>query len=617
MSNIIMNKNQKPNNNINNSFKKNNKKNEIKQNTIDALTELLSKTKNEGGNLNKPKIQKNNIVLVQNNSSKNLSNNNNKNYFSHTSSSQSKKRFSHSEMSINTNENLNNKSNNSYYILNKSNNRMINKNQNDFEKEIELSYSTSYNNYLKKNNSNKENNSNNNLNNNNKENTGNNLNNNNNKEEDYILNYGERLYHKGLKLKEKTNDRIEQLRTEKDSKNKNIYTFKPKINNISYTALTNRYNNKLSYNDEDNILNYKEYLENKIEYLKEKYENKNEYNFTPRINKKSIRIDRNKNLNSNFKSPRYEKLYSNCKKKELNLNNLSNKIYDKNKLFKPKINNYNSDLINLKFNERQNAYKSKSIEKKKKIKDLIENNIDEHTGQKFFSPMINSNYGRKNQNNFNVFHNLYTDFKKTELNKKNLENQIKNKENTIFIYLNNTSNKIYEKQKIKSFEKIFKLLDKDEDGIISKFNINIENLPKNIVVIFQPIFEELKQDNETLTQKEFLFASSKLFDILNFVQKREIIHFGMNKRKKIEEKKYTFIPQINKEYEDNYNITKKDIEEKENYLIDNENYENENNENNNNEKENNENKNYEKNNNENNNENYSIENGNNENSENE
>ena len=245
----------------------------------------------------------------------------------------------------------------------------------------------------------------------------------------------------------------------------------------------------------------------------------------------------------------------------------------------------------------------------------MENNIDEQTGQKFFSPIINSNYERKNQNNFNVFNNLYTDFKKTELNKKHLENEIKNKENTIFIYLNNNSNEIYEKQKIKSFEKIFKLLDKDEDGIISKFNINIENLPKNISLIFQPIFEELKQDNETLTQKEFLFASSKLFDILNFVQKREIIHFGMNKRKKFEEKKYTFIPQINKDYEDNYNITKREIEDKENYLIDNENNENENNENKNNENDNNEN--YENNNNENNNENYSVENGNNENSENE
>ncbi len=56
----------------------------------------------------------------------------------------------------------------------------------------------------------------------------------------------------------------------------------------------------------------------------------------------------------------------------------------------------------------------------------MENNIDEQTGQKFFSPIINSNYERKNQNNFNVFNNLYTDFKKTEINKKNLQNQIKN-----------------------------------------------------------------------------------------------------------------------------------------------------------------------------------------------
>ena len=598
--NIINNQNQ--NNNINNSFKQNNKKNNIKQNTIDALTELLSTSKNEKDNLNKTKISNNKILLEQNNKYKNVSNNKNKHYLSHTTSSQSKKRFSHSEMSINTNDNLNNKSNYSYNILKKPNNNILNNNKNDFEKEIELSYSQSYNNSninnLKKNN--KKNISNNNLNNENKDNKRNNLNNKN-KEEDYILNYGERLYHKGLKLKEKTNDRIEKLRTRINKKNKKIYTFKPKINSISYTALTNRYNNKLSYNDEDNILNYKEYLDNKIEYLKEKYENKKEYIFTPRINKNSIIMDRNKNLNNNFKSPRYEKLYSYYKKKELNLNNLSNKIYDKKKLFKPKINNYNSDLINLQFNERQNAYKSKSIEKKKKIKDLIENNIDEHTGQKFFSPIINSNYERKNQNNFNVFNNLYTDFKKTELNKKNLENEIKNKENTIFIYLNNNSNEIYEKQKIKSFEKIFKLLDKDEDGIISKFNINIENLPKNISLIFQPIFEELKQDNETLTQKEFLFASSKLFDILNFVQKREIINFGMKKRKKIEEKKYTFMPEINKDYEENYNIIKRDIDNNNNYLIENEKNENDNNNNNENNNE----------------ENYSVENGNKENNENE
>ena len=71
INNKIINQNQKPNNNINNSFKKNNKKNEIKQNTIDALTELLSTSKNEKDNLNKTKISNNKILLEQNNKYKN------------------------------------------------------------------------------------------------------------------------------------------------------------------------------------------------------------------------------------------------------------------------------------------------------------------------------------------------------------------------------------------------------------------------------------------------------------------------------------------------------------------------------------------------------------------
>ena len=251
------------------------------------------------------------------------------------------------------------------------------------------------------------------------------------------------------------------------------------------------------------------------------------------------------------------------------------------------------------------------LREKKKLKDLIENQIDEHTGQKFFSPVINNNYERKYTNNFNIFSNLYTDYQKNELNKKNLAEQIKREENSTYVYINNNSNEIYEKQKIKSFEKIFKLLDKDQDGIISKFHINNENLPKNINKIFQPIIDELKQDNETLTEKEFVFASDKLFDILNFMQKREIIDFGMNKRKKnFEENKFTFMPKINKDYEEYNNITKRNVDEKDKYLV----------EKNENEKENeNDNDNEENNNNEEqkNSEDYSVENGHNENVENE
>ena len=93
------------------------------------------------------------------------------------------------------------------------------------------------------------------------------------------------------------------------------------------------------------------------------------------------------------------------------------------------------------------------------------------------------------------------------------------------------------------------------------------------------------------------------------MQKREIIDFGMNKRKKnFEENKFTFMPKINKDYDEHNNITKRNVDEKDKYLVEkNENEkenENENEENNNNEEQKNS-------------EDYSVENGHNENVENE
>ena len=597
--NIMLNQNNNFNSNIqesnsndlisnNNNTKKNN--NNIKENTIEALSQLLNSKNNSKQNFypSKQRIIKSKINNNQNNSNyKKIPNSkkNIKHYLSHTASSQSKKRPSKSDLSVYTNENIINKSNNSNNILKNLNQNNSNNNINNIEKEYDLNNSESNYNLSK-----------------------NNIKNNrpliSENPNDYMLNYGERLYHKGLKLQEKTNTKIEKIKNDNENKYKKNCTFKPKINNISYNALTKRYNNKLSYNDEDNIINYKEYVNNKIEYLKEKHEIEKDYSFTPKINKRSITMDKNRIGNKNNLTPRYEQLYSNYKKQQFDIHNLSNKIYDKNKLFKPKVNEYNSDLINLPFKDRQKAYQSKSIEKKKKIKDLIENNIDEHTGQKFFSPVINSNYERKYTENFNIFSNLYTDYQKNEINKKNLAEKIRKKENLPYNYVNNNSNEIYEKQKIKSFEKIFKLLDKDQDGIISKFHINNDNLPKNINKIFQPIIDELKQDNETLTEKEFIFASDKLFDVLNYIQKREIISFGMEKRKKKNlEEQFTFVPKINKNYDENNNITKREIEEKDKYLVENNNNENNNNNNNNNNEE------------EKNSEDYSVENGNNDNEE--
>ena len=522
-----------------------------KENTIENLSNLLN---NNNNNSNKVNINNNNSELKNKNKyssntkikSKNINsiykrNTNpnsstsskhkrNLNHLSQTVSSQTKKRISKSNISVATNENLN-------IIPNSNNiNQNVNNQNNNKNIENELDINISQSNYNPSNT------------------TGNDYRKNRPltaiNQDNYMLNYGERLYHKGLKLKERTDEKIQKIKQDKEKNDKKNCTFKPKVNNISYAALTNRYNNKLSYNDEDNIINYKDYVNNKIEYLKEKYDkNQVDFPFVPKINKRSITMDKNNIGHINQIGPRYEQLYRNYKKKELDIHNLSNKIYDKNVLFKPKINVYNSELLNLPFNERQKAYDSKTNERKKKMKELIENPIDNKTGQKFFSPVINTNYERKYgiNNNFNTFENLYNDRQKKEAKINFLTEKIQNEENPNLIYVNHISNNLYNEQKINSFKKIFKILD-------------------NLNKIFMPIIEELKQDNQTLTEDEFVAASFRLFETLNFLQKRDIIDFGLNKKKKNDEElQFTFAPKINKDY--NLNINKREIDDRDKELL--------------------------------------------------
>ena len=236
--NIMLNQNNNFNSNIqesnsndlisnNNNTKKNN--NNIKENTIEALSQLLNSKNNSKQNFYPPKqrIIKSKINNNQNNSNyKKIPNSkkNIKHYLSHTASSQSKKRPSKSDFSVYTNENVINKSNNSNNILKNLNQ---NNSNNNIEKEYDLNNSESNYNLSK-----------------------NNIKNNrpliSENPNDYMLNYGERLYHKGLKLQEKTNTKIEKIKNDNENKHKKNCTFKPKINNISYNALTKRYNNKLS-----------------------------------------------------------------------------------------------------------------------------------------------------------------------------------------------------------------------------------------------------------------------------------------------------------------------------------------------------------------------------------
>ena len=250
-------------------------------------------------------------------------------------------------------------------------------------------------------------------------------------------NFGERLYNREKILKEEAMDKA-RLKVLKENKIKeeNI-TFTPKINDYNLIALQNRRQNKMQYNEEKRILNYKEYLKAKEENTKNKHfaDIEKENTFAPKINKNSEKMAGNRSL----KIPKYEELY----KKKLDIKKLENKIYDDKNMFKPKINKkykgiktdnkQMSDYANLTFEERQKRFKERMEQNKEKLNEIKNANIDKRTGKKYFKPTINKNTKLEIQRkNKKVFNELYRDSTKYKIKKEELVKKINELEKELY-----------------------------------------------------------------------------------------------------------------------------------------------------------------------------------------
>lgn len=100
------------------------------------------------------------------------------------------------------------------------------------------------------------------------------------------------------------------------------------------------------------------------------------------------------------------------------------------------------------------------------------------------------------------------------------------------------SDEIYKKSKLRSFTKIFKILDKTNSGRISVKNFECSSylmigLPKNIQNIFLKIYPEINENEYTLNFEEFLVASNNLFHLLSLEEKDILIKFAVDSKKHI------------------------------------------------------------------------------------
>ena len=250
-------------------------------------------------------------------------------------------------------------------------------------------------------------------------------------------NFGERLYNREKIMKEEAVDKA-RLKVQKENKKieENI-TFTPKINDYNLIVLQKRKQNKMQYNEEKRILNYKDYLKAKEENTKNKHfaDIEKENTFAPKINKNSEKMAGNRSL----KIPKYEELY----KKKLDVKKLENKIYDDKNMFKPKINkNYKgiktenkkmNDYSNLTFEERQKKFKERMEQNKEKLNEIKNANIDQRTGKKYFKPTINKNSKLEIQRkNKKVFNELYRDSTKYKIKKEELVKKINELEKELY-----------------------------------------------------------------------------------------------------------------------------------------------------------------------------------------
>ena len=344
-------------------------------------------------------------------------------------------------------------------------------------------------------------------------------------------NFGERLYQRELKLKEKAMEKIKnKVKEENKAKEENL-TFVPKINEYNIIALQNRKLNRIQYNDENRIIHYKDYLMAKENKVKNKILKEEDATFMPKLNKNSMKMTEGRTT----KIPRYEQLY----KTKLDVKKLEEKIYDEQNMFKPKINkNYKGGKSNnkkmekyasLTFEERQKKFKELVEEKRGKLIEQKNTNIDKKTGKKLFNPSINKNKKLDNERkNKPIFIELYSDSEKYKIKKEELEKKVLELEqfNTQF-KASLRSEEMYDKHKNIAFEKVFKRLDSDKDGKISKNNIDLYGISKRLMKIISPIMDELKNGNKAISCEEFVKKCEKIYETLNYADKKELFIYTM------------------------------------------------------------------------------------------
>ena len=247
--------------------------------------------------------------------------------------------------------------------------------------------------------------------------------------------------------------------------------------------------------------------------------------------------------------------------------------YNKKYSFHPIINdNYKTDLT---FDERLNIFNNISKQKKEELKNNLLNIKVDENGQEYFKPKLisrqyytnnskrNNNsikYEDENEKKMDIFNKNYLYWKKYNSNKEKLYNKFYNNINEPHFFSKVQSKKYLNEANYKAFSNLFNELDSDQDNLITSLSMNLSNIPNNILKIIEPLLVELKEDQQTLNQEEFIKAMSKLFENISSTERRQLISEYTNTKQR-NTNKINLMKNSNKiKSKKNYSLIKRDTD---------------------------------------------------------
>ena len=318
---------------------------------------------------------------------------------------------------------------------------------------------------------------------------------------DYI---GHLLYEKGINHKLKVQKKLKEKYNDNPNMPSDYPTFKPKISNRSKEITSNR-NKKIKI--EDRLMALGKEREKKIlKKVAEKNFNENEknnYNFHPKITKNKGVLTRNKNEDI------FTKLYKEADIHKNKIQKTNDNFYKKKYPFKPKISKKSQKMNDSEYEQIMKRLYENTQKKqneilmehmpmpKKKGKNFNNINIDKKNN----NVIIDINNKKSNNNYIIQINNDDNDNDDID-NNSNMNNNLEdiNKKKDWVNYNNNIINKIKEVK----FKEIFDLLDKNKKKYISYTNISYNNIPNKIMIALTPVIEEVNRNkNKKIYFEEF------------------------------------------------------------------------------------------------------------------